>query len=224
MAEYGLGRKKEHDPRSRNFRVMQLSRNETPNVVFWEHFGVVLNQKNLGACTGFAGTHCLMTAPFRKRERTLYSFFAKNLYSQATELDQWEGTWPPDDTGSSGLAVMKAMQARGYIKQYIWGFGIDDLDQGLANGPMMVGTDWHESMFDPDQNGLVTVSGSAVGGHEYLCLGRENDYYHFLNSWSRYWGVPSKAAHTSGGSFWMQRGDFARLLENGGDCVQPVIA
>jgi hypothetical protein len=120
--------------------------------------------------------------------------------------------------------VMKALHMRGVITGYKWGFGIDDLDQGLAVGPMMVGTAWYESMFEPDHAGRVFPSGADVGGHEYLCLGRDGEFYHFLNSWGRYWGVPSKVSKTSGGSFWMRRGDFAVLLENGGDCVQPVVA
>ena len=38
--------------------------------------------------------------------------FAVALYSDATKVDAYPGTYPPDDTGSSGLAICTT-QSRG---------------------------------------------------------------------------------------------------------------
>ena len=52
--------------------------------------------------------------PMTKRART----FAVQLYADATVVDGYPGTYPPDDTGSSGLAICKVLNSRGTIKGY----------------------------------------------------------------------------------------------------------
>jgi hypothetical protein len=186
------------------------------------HYGRVLDQGNVGSCTGNAMAQALMAGPLRQRGRTVSQRTALALYSRATELDPWEGDYPPDDTGSSGLAVCKAAVEAGLIRRYEWAFGLDHLRRALAVGPVLVGTAWYESMFGPDDDGFVTAEGEMVGGHEYLCLGYVGDDYHFLNSWGRGWGVPSKVADITGGTFWMSATTFGALLEDYGDAVQPL--
>lgn len=215
-----LGRHVEHDPRSRAYPA-QAAPLSAADVVH-EHYGVVLNQGQLGSCTGNAGAQSLMTAPLRRRPRTMTQRKAVSLYSRATVIDGFDGDYPPDDTGSSGLAVCKAMVETGYISSYEWAFGIDHAKAALGAGPVMCGTAWYESMFEPDRRGEVTIGGQIAGGHEYLCLGyvEDGDYFLFLNSWGRHWGVPGPS--DSGGCFWMSRDTFGSLLEDQGDVVQPI--
>src|SRR4051812_41536406 len=98
--------------------------------VQWERKLAILDQGKLGSCTGNAGTGALGTQPFYDAvgkkvlpspdDETDAEAFAVKLYEDATVLDGYPGTYPPDDTGSSGLAVCKVLKARGLITKYRW--------------------------------------------------------------------------------------------------------
>lgn len=205
-----LGRVVEHDPRSLAYPVTGPSEVKTKT---WRHYGGVLDQGQVGSCTGNATAQALNTRPYKKAGRTLMERDALNLYHLATTLDGFPGTYPPDDNGSSGLAAAKAAQQNGWISAYTHAFGLDHLLSGLMTGPAIVGTEWHEDMFNPDARGFIHPTGSVAGGHEYLCLGvnMKNSTLKFLNSWSKTWGV--------GGFFYMTFADFTTLLANDGDAV-----
>lgn len=216
-----LGRHVEHDPRSRAYPAIRA---EERDAVMHEHYGRVLNQGDLGSCTGNAMAHALVTAPLRRPlVHSTNEKLAVRLYSRATELDPWDGSYPPDDTGSSGLAVCKAAQEAGYISRYEWAFGVDHARAALVNGPLLFGTVWYERMFEPDEDGVVNIGGGVAGGHEYVCLGYVGSMFHFINSWGRHWGVASAVADVSGGTFWMSYDTVATLLEDQGDVVQPLL-
>ena len=228
MAEYPLGRLIQHDPRSLNFPAEKAV---GPTKV-WRHHGSILNQtlqgrngQGLGSCTGNAMTGCLKTEPYYRLGQRLTNATAIKLYSAATELDEFDGTYPPTDTGSSSLGVAKAAQKLGYITSYTHAFGIDHATAASVLGPFIVGTYWYEAMFQPDKQGLVAPAGAKAGGHEYLCLGKDpgSQLWAFCNSWSVKWGVPITAGHLGGGGFWMTNRDFAELLDDGGDVLVPVL-
>lgn len=216
-----LGRHVEHDPRSRNYPAATVG----VATVWWPHHYSVLNQGNTGSCTGNAATQCLATGdvyrkPFRPSEAT-----ARKVYSIATTLDSIPGSFPPDDTGSTGLAVAKACKQLGYIGSYTHAFGLGHARGAIGVAPFIVGTDWYESMFNPDPDGTVHPVGEIAGGHEYLCLGYEEttDRFAFLNSWGRKWGVPIPEAHVTGGGFFMAAADLGKLLADQGDIVSFVV-
>lgn len=224
-----LGRTVEHDPRSLAYPAPHALPGETRTV--WRHHGSVLDQGNLGSCTGNAMAQCLMTDPYRQTRRRLKEADALALYAKATQLDGFPGTYPPDDTGSSGLAVAKAAQQAGYITGYTHAFGIEHAKAALVYGPMIVGTNWYASMFTPDpRTGEVSIIGKPIGGHEYLLLGYlpahttgGADVYAFLNSWG-HWGRGSHVIGTRTGVFTMTAATFSRLLSENGDLTQPVIS
>ena len=108
----GLGRLLRHDPKSRTFPARRAPEIKT---VRWFRNGPILDQGDLGACTGYAMAGALMTRPLYKRGRKVSDPQAKLLYSDATRLDPWPRQWEPEDTGSSGLAVCAAAKALGYI-------------------------------------------------------------------------------------------------------------
>ncbi len=215
MTLHPLGRHVEHDPRSRAFPATSLV---APAVrsVRWPHYGPVLDQGGLGACTGYAMAQCLNTGPLHDRNRQLGGAEAEALYSLATTLDDIEGHWPPDDTGSSGLAVGKAAVARELIREYRHAFGIDHLLGALQFGPAIVGTDWREGMDTPDADGMVHATGAVRGGHEWLALGVDLEHGHIigLNSWGPSWGM--------GGGFYLPLADMRGLLAHDGDVTVPV--
>src|SRR5581483_9492938 len=104
MPSYPLGRRVEHDPRSRLFPFTA----EAPaklRTVAHRSYGLPLDQGQLGSCTGNAAAGALNTVPLhRTGGRVLTETQARDLYALATRLDGFEGEWPPTDTGSSGLA------------------------------------------------------------------------------------------------------------------------
>jgi hypothetical protein len=177
------------------------------------HYGAVLNQGNVGSCTGNAMAQALMTAPLRKVGRTLKEADAVSIYSDATKIDGSPGTYPPNDTGSSGLAVAKVAKTRGLISAYTHAFGVDHAIGALQLAPFLFGTNWYQDMFTPDANGFVHPGGAVAGGHEILCIGDTGEHLVFLNSWGARWGVKGK--------FYLSYADFAQLVAEQGDVVVP---
>ena len=221
MPTYGLGRNVEHDPLSRNFPAPI----DVPvKTVLWVHKAPVLDQGNLGSCTGNALAQCLNTENFAAVRAAhhggqfLTEGDAVSLYSQATRLDNAPGHYPPDDTGSSGLAVCKAGKKQGYLSSYNHAFGLDHLLAALQLQPVIVGTAWYDAMMTPSRYGYVTPKGSVAGGHEYLCLGCDvkKKRLTFLNSWSDTWGL--------NGRFYITFVNFDKLLADQGDVTVPVAA
>lgn len=221
---YELGRKVEHDPRSLQRFALAPAKAADLHTILWRH-GPILNQADVGACTGFSAAAAMnvsIFAPARRRAhgstRYLSNGDGLSFYSEATSLDQWDGVYPPDDTGSSGLAVAKALQRRGYIRSYLWQASWDGFLGGMMRGPMLVGTWWYDTMFYPHaKTGHVLPIGNKAGGHEYLCIGvnMRDEVLTFQNSWTETWGLQ--------GRFKMTFDRFRGLLEDQGDAVLPVL-
>lgn len=218
-----VGRHVEHDPRSRDYPVRAtgaplrnvLHKRHVP--IYDQDATVTYKGKQyvggLGSCTGNGMAGCLSTGQFTHH---FHEPTAVKLYHQATILDGFPGEWPPDDTGSSGLAVAKAAQQAGYISSYQHAFTLDQALQALMNGPVITGTDWYTGMDQPDPDGRVHVTGSVRGGHEYCVLGVDVDArtVRFANSWSPAWG--------DNGYGVMSWDDWAKLLDAEGDVIQPI--
>jgi hypothetical protein len=170
-----LGRHIEHDPKSRNHDVEARSTVSTViRPVLWARYSPILDQGNLGSCTGNALTGWLGCAPHALTPQAASPYdepFAVKRYERATATDTFSGTYPPDDTGSSGLAVCKAAKKDGIIGSYAWAFTVSGLLRALQHGPVIVGTPWLEGFDRPDSSGLVLPTGSSRGGHEYLIRG-----------------------------------------------------
>ena len=208
-----LGRNLHHDPRSLSYLVPET---DTPVSVMWQRRVPVFDQGNTGSCTGNAAAGVLGTSPFYE---TLPAGLvddeseAVSLYSAATKLDDYPGTYPPDDTGSDGLSVAKACKAAGLISGYTHITSVAAAQTAIISGPFIVGSNWYSSMDNPDASGLVKVSGSIRGGHEFECHGfdAQADLWWFTNSWGTSWGKD--------GRFCMSSASFARLLSEQGDAT-----
>jgi len=208
-----LGRHIEHDERSRAFAVV---RRATPIASrHWTRHVTIYDQGNLGSCTGNALAGCLSTGPWTHR---FGEYTAKRVYSAATKLDGVPGEWPPQDTGSSGLAVCKVAQNRGWIREYRHAFSLDDVLAALQDGPCIAGTDWLDGMDRPDSTGLVHATGDVRGGHEYCLVGCDiaSRTIRAANSWGTSWG--------RNGLFTISWDDFAALLAEDGDVTVPMAA
>src|SRR5882757_2764894 len=176
-----LGRHVRHDTRSLRYLVPETTAVFTP--VKWANPGRVLDQGDLGACTGFATATCLNHSPYVANKT---DDAAIAIYSLATTLDSYAGSYPPTDTGSDGLSAAKASVKLGLISGYLHITTPAQLASALVLGPVIVGTDWYNSMFTADADAVVSVAKSSglAGGHEYTLDEVTSDgYFGFTNSW-----------------------------------------
>jgi hypothetical protein len=187
VSGHRLGRHIEHDERSRAFPAARA-----PKVVSVAHTRHCppFDQGQTGSCTGNAEAGVLMTDPLFVTGRSLSESDAVVLYEKATHLDRIKGSYPPDDTGSSGLAVMKAAKDLGYITGYRHAFGLQHALEALVLAPVITGVSWYEGFDSPDADGTVTISGSIRGGHEFEVVGIDSDArtVRACNSWGTDWG------------------------------------
>lgn len=223
-----LGRHVEHDERSRMFA---FSRPVPPplldHTVIWESSAPILEQGNLGSCTGNAAAQLINTDLFlpvrraKHRPAWLNEHDAVHLYSKATVLDNISGHYRPDDTGSSGIGVAKSLKFYNYIDHYEHCFTWEQFLAGIVTQPVLFGTLWTDQMFVPDAKGVVSVGtisdATVAGGHEYLCRGInfEKSVCLFRNSWGDTWNPVMK------GEFCMSFSDVKKLLANQGDVTVP---
>lgn len=205
-----LGRHVEHDPLSNNFPFM-VEEAMPLQKVLWPRYTAIFNQGELGSCTGNACAGAVDTKPLHKTGRNLHEKDAVALYEMATTLDSQPGSYPPNDTGSSGLAVAKAAQKKGYISSYQHAFSLDQALQALMHGPVITGVSWFEGFDSPDESGLVEIDGQVRGGHEFLIRGYDpaTDLVSADNSWGKSYGVH--------GSFFFTSKTWAELLAQQGD-------
>lgn len=211
-ADPRLRRYVNHDSRSRAF-AYDTSGLTLVNTRHVRHVPV-LDQGDLGSCTGNAGIGCLGTGRFFTDRGTHYSLDeagAVALYSDATKADPYEGTYPPTDTGSDGLTVAKVLTKAGEIAGYRHTFTLNDALLALTKTPWICGTNWTDGMFAPDSDGRVRPTGAVAGGHEYVAEQLDVDHQRvwFTNSWGASWGVD--------GRFYMTWDDFGALLRRDGD-------
>lgn len=209
-----LGRHVEHDPRSRAYGVTTAKRK--PVSRRWSRRSAVLDQGDVGSCTGntFAGWLGTDTA-LREGRTDVDESLAVAIYEKATKLDRITGTYPPDDTGSTGLAAAKATVALGYAAgPYKHTFSLDAALHALSTiGPVCVGIEWREGLDTPDSNGQVHFTGAVRGGHEQLWdeIDVEKQLVWFTNSWSTSWGVEGRAC--------LSFVEFGQALDAQGDVV-----
>jgi hypothetical protein len=219
--QYGLGRRTEHDERSRAFHVAAWPWTRIKSQR-WTRRVPIFDQGALGSCTGHAAAGWVGTDNVARPGLTEWiagkpvdEMFAVELYSRATHLDQWPGVYPPDDSGSSGLAVAKALREDRLCRAYSHAFSLRGTFTALQTGPALIGIPWYDDMFDPDPDGRVNVGGELAGGHELVVdeLDVGNMRLWFTNSWGEGWGI--------GGRAWLDWDDFDRLRKDDGDVTVP---
>jgi hypothetical protein len=211
-----LGRHIEHDPRSKDFAVTATLTFDEMKTLNHRHYGGILDQGQLGSCTGNAAAQARNTAPLHKTGDTaLTEKDALAIYELATKIDGFPGQYPPDDTGSSGLAAAKALLQKGLITSYKHAFTVAAALTALQKDPVITGVNWYEGFDTPDDNGLVEISGQIRGGHEICVVGFEkgdtldSSRLKILNSWGTSWGL--------NGHFFWTVATWRTLLSEQGD-------
>lgn len=213
-----LGRHLELDGRSAAYGVSLEEQAVKPVNQDWPAGIPIMDQGQQGSCVGHAGTRFvawiqrsnllnvqlggkLLSASDANEDH----LFAVELYHEATVNDGFPGTFPPDDTGSSGLGAMRSLKKASLVKSYVHAMSLRSMVAMLQKGPSIVGMPWYNAFFEPDSNGFIDAKsnwqGSGVaGGHEIynrgveLLAGWDFDQnvdkivLHFDNSWNTSWG------------------------------------
>lgn len=120
--------------------------------------------------------------------------------------------------GTSVLAGMKVLQRMGYVEEYRWAFGLDDLVLAVGHtGPAVIGIPWFTDMFDVRSCGHIHVGGQVAGGHAILVKGVSVKHKTFTlhNSWGASWG--------NGGDCKVSWDEMEYLLHQQGEACIPVI-
>lgn len=213
-----LGRHIRHDPESKRYAHLASAR----TLVAVDHLRHIdiLDQGNVGSCTGNACTGSLGTTPIDDALPTPHPSLdeaeALRLYSAAEVIDG-DGPYPPNDNGSSGLSVCKAAKNAGMISGYRHALSLTDALDALQDGPVLWGTNWLTGMDAVNPTtGLIKYTGSSRGGHELVL--RSFDPATGLvggdNSWGDGWG--------KAGSFVITTTDLGKSLADDGDITIPV--
>jgi hypothetical protein len=213
-----LDRLPQFDERSRGFAAIDAIDTRTPRSYAWS-CQKWLDQGVEGACVGYSLGHELACYPIKEVGVT-NEYARQRLYWRAQQIDPWEGGSYPGATpyyeGTSVLAGLKAAQELGHFAEYRWAFGLNDLILAVGySGPAVLGINWYEGMFDPDDRGFIHPTGQVMGGHAILCTSVSLYFKRFRlhNSWGIEWG--------RNGTCYVSFDDMAKLLAEGGEAALP---
>lgn len=225
---HSLGRIYAPDPRDRRFtldatRLKAIPKALEPGVkrrtLPWKR-GPVLDQGQSSECTVFAAAGFLQCAPRLHAKGLGWNRLQfTDFYHAAQRIDEWPGE---GYDGTSERAVQKILQDAGFISEYLW-IADEDIAREylLTRGPLLLGSDWFDSMFTPSAKGAyVEPAGSLAGGHETVVRWyygpshrKYPDTYELINSWGQ-WG--------DAGLFRLKADAFRYLfLQLNGDLVSP---
>lgn len=138
------------------------------NDVSWPVAGKILNQGPFGACDGFAVSGLLGGDDVE----------AMSIYTLATKIDEYPGSFPAKDTGTSAPAAMKAAEKLGLIKGYTVVHSSNGALSALLHRPMVVEVRWdkeqaHALVLLARAGGTVTLQnswGEAYGDHGLITI------------------------------------------------------
>ncbi len=226
MNSFPLGRRYSPDPDDHKFlmrRKLAAPGTALPMKKTWAIGPRSLDQGETSTCVGHGWRNFLRCAPTRTEKGGPSPW---DIYRGAVKVDEWtsndsEATLPDGDPGmESGTSVRAGadfVTSTGRLKSFLWAFDLQSVIEWLlTKGPVVLGTNWYDSMFNPDSKGLIKISPQAniAGGHCYLARGcdRKHGLITIENSWSDAWGH-------NGGAF-IAFTDLERLVhENGESCT-----
>lgn len=166
-----------------------------------------LDQGNTGHCVGFGW------AGWGDAEPMIDAYKDVDGHAIYYEAKVIEGN-PGSEDGAYPRDGAKAMLARKRLSTYAFADTMDDILAHLrTKGPVGIGTDWTDDMFNPDANGFVRPTGAYAGGHWYLLYGVKGTTLLFKNSWGD-WG--------DNGSFRMTIADLQILMDAYGEAIAAI--
>lgn len=216
MSNIAFGYKRPPD-RSEDLKYLMPRRGITRSHRMWFSPGA-LDQGTTSQCVAYSGFKYLTTGPvmnLKPKERPA------DLYRECLKVDEWPGEdW---DGGTSVRALFKVFQRLGYVSGYSWAFEAAPIvAHVLEVGPVVMGTNWHREMADPDKWGYIRAKGEIDGGHAWCIVGADRSRRNpdgsmgavrMVNSWGPSWG-PQK------GRAWVTLQDLDKLIKAEGEaCV-----
>lgn len=175
---------------------------------------IFLDQGQEGGCTGYSDAQTMSMSPGIHKE--INNANAEYFYYEAKQYDEYAGD---AYEGSSVLGAQKANVANKYTKSYSWAATVEEIVAALAFvGPVQLGINWYDSMFNVEANGNIVITANAVvaGGHA-ICVGaykQSGQLFRLDNTWGKSWG--------QSGSAWLSATDLTRLLGEDGECAVPI--
>lgn len=197
----GLGWRKSKDDRDRLFTVVR--RPVAPGVTYryWWQAGWWGDQGTTSQCVAYSWAHWLEDGPITQPDPAPI-LKPSVIYRNAQRIDEWPGE---DYLGTSVRAGAKVLRNRGFITEFHRAFTVADIENVLlTQGPMCVGTAWHEGFDLPDgitdrDDALISeITGPMRGGHAYVINGvnRVARIFRMKNSWGRAWARSGNAFMT----------------------------
>lgn len=215
-----LGRHFKYDSRSARYPYQRALEDAALADQLWERMIPVLDQGDVGSCTGNAETGSCGTKPFfdtLPAGTVLDETMALKIYSAAETIDG-DGPYPPQDNGSSGTSAAQAAKNLGLISGYTHATSSAEMADALQSGPVIVGVNWYSSFDTPASDGTIAISKGAYvrGGHEFVVRGVKVGPKTFQadNSWGTSWG--------NNGSMQFSWSTMDRLFSEQGDCTVSV--
>lgn len=208
------------DDRSRGFGVARVLKSAVPvrRKRVWTPRSTPLDQGREGACVAFGWSGELAATPQR---HIVDDASALRLYERVRAQDRAMGN--NFSAGATVLAGAKACKADGTITAYHWAFGLNDVIAALVSkGPVILGINWYESMYETEAGGLVRVGGQLVGGHCIMANGfwpnhpQHGDVVVWTNSWGKDYGI--------NGTGFIRTADLELLLHEQGEACVPTDA
>lgn len=229
MSQIGLGRVEVQDLRDAKY----LMENYVPRTSgrtwrYWYPNGWWGDQRQTAMCVAYAWAHWAEDGPithtrtpngtqgyhyrgtFRGQRP---AFDLDDGYNWMQRNDYWDGE---EYDGTSVRAGAKYLRNQGLIENYLWAWDIDAVVRAvLEEGPVVLGTTWYMDMFTPDENGMITPTGNAAGGHAYKVDGvnRDREVARLKNSWGRGWG--------KNGYAYISLADLDSLIRDHGEACLP---
>ena len=185
--------------------------------ITWDQANPVLNQGQTGHCVGFAGVNFLGSSQYNgPADKSYTNDDGHALYYRVKVT---EGRDQPDkrEEGATIRGLMKTLRDEGDIDYYGFGSFEESQDWIQQYGSVVWGTNWYESMFNPDESGVVFIRGKVAGGHAWLqnadklLAPAENGG---LNTWSSRWG--------KNGRFYLSEETLYRLRNENGEAAMAV--
>lgn len=230
--KYGLGRRHAPDPRDENYLLSTLldqkgsSALQTPKPIeegghasqwrgllnYYDDSQYFFDQGDTPECVEYAWHHFMVDGPIKRRPAPVWPF--GTLYNAAQLVDEWPGE---DYEGTSVRAGAKVLQSWGLISNYYWAFDADTVARAILNrGPVVIGINWYEDMFEPNEEGILSVSGVLAGGHalEVDGVSLVTGLAKIKNSWNTSWGL--------GGTAYLSLEDLDRLIKEDGEACMAI--
>lgn len=211
----GLGRKPHFDQRNLRYLIRDVIAPRTLTMAAttprlrrwpqWKRF----DQGPTPRCTLFGQLTLLAAGPVHPKVKFFSTLDVDDLFAQIVAEDRAQGRFY--DEGATTLAAMEVGKRLGWYGEYRWAYEMTDALAALCYvTPLAFGTNWYESMWDRDSEGIARIRNNSpiAGGHFYTVRGYDpkRDLYVHPSTWGD-------------GDYLIPGDDMRRLLAEDGECV-----